>query len=328
MSPSKRAPEEAPARLHIPPIDQIINCANQSFRRLAVMGAVGLLAVGGENLALSNTDPGSFRTDVAQAHGDQHIINLLKQLEHHKPVQPATPEQPVTPIQPSQSSQPKAQHNIHHRGSCTTFRIAANDIYAGSGCANKGTTAEIVDNGHQEKGWVYSAIVSRGVKKCFYVKKGKLPAPANSDPNLISTCRAFYPTLAEQKYTYLKKYNCKFLPGGLQACRSGTFYTPIASTCKRNVVYRNYATKDATPWNADGKAAAGLTEKVKNSEGRLAVSYRVQIKEAKNGNKAGAAVIRGLEESHGWGVMDPSCPKKNKLQGGTPTIQGKSKARR
>lgn len=298
MSTIYRAPERAADGFDVPSIDQIISPQTDRFPRLAVLGSIGLLLVGGY-AALEPSGPPGLKAQPAEAHSQKR------------------------------DKQDDQKSDQHHRRDCTTFRIAPKDIYAGSGCGQEGATAEIVGDGHLEKGWSYSAIVTSGVKKCFFVRQGVLPRPARSDPKLISLCQSYYPKLVESKRTYLTKYNCDFLPPRtndpsevpLQGCRSGTRHTPIVSTCLKNVVFRNYATAEPSPWNADGTATAGFSDKVKDSQGRKAVSYRVKIKDRpRNGHKAGAAVIRGTKKEHGWGLMYPDCPDPHMLRGGVSTL--------
>lgn len=299
MQPNNKAPEGADSDLSRSAIEQIANYAADKLSMLAMAGAVGVLAAG--SCALLEQSNAALKASPVQANGKKHPDENGAKAKTRPP-----------------------------RTDCSTYRVAANDIYAGSGCAKEGATAETVGDGHIEKGWVYSAIVSRGVKKCFFVQRHKFPKPKRSDPLHVASCEGYFINLVMNKYAYLRKYNCRFLPPRtnhpaelpLQGCRSGTTYpyTPIVSKCTKNVVFRNYATADPSPWNADGKARAGFSEEVISSKGREKVSYRVEIKDKpRNGRKGGAAVIRGVSKRHGWGLMYPDCPDQSQLRGGTPT---------
>lgn len=265
-----RAPEGAAGGLNVHLIEQLTAKTMDRLPGLALLGTVGLMALSGY----------AVPSQPAEASDQQHGQQTDHKSEKRKP-----------------------------RKDCTTFRIAPKDIYAGSGCGAEGATAETVGDGHLEKGWSYSAIVTDGVKKCFFVRQGVLPAPSVSDPAQLATCAAFYPKLVEQKRTYLRKFNCDFLATGIQGCRSGTFYTPITADCKDDRVFRNYATVNATPWNADGKAPAGFSQAVKNSQGRKAVSYRVEIKDTGEGGHDGAVVIRSLKKSSRMGRYETAMPR-------------------
>lgn len=299
MQIKNNSPEGADGDLNGSAINQIVHYAAERLSALAVVGTMGMLAAG--SYVLLEQSDSALNASSAQANSKKH--------------------------KDESEAQSKTRPT---RTDCSTYRVAANDIYAGSGCAKEGATAETVGDGHIEKGWVYSAIVSRGVKKCFFVQRNKFPKPKHSDPIHVASCEGYFYNLVMNKYAYLKKYNCRFLPPRtnhpaelpLQGCRSGTTYpyTPIVSKCTKNVVFRNYATADPSPWNADGKARAGFSEEVISSKGREKVSYRVEIKDKpRNGRKGGAAVIRGVSKRHGWGLMYPDCPDQSQLRGGTPT---------
>lgn len=218
------------------------------------------------------------------------------------------------------ASKPPAKH-------CSTFRIRAKDIMAGYGCDEDGARATKVPGYPVEKGWEYSFISINGISKCFYVNKGRLSkhevAPTADQ---IGTCQTYWPILVG--YRFMRKFNCGFLPSGLQGCDGPTGPVPISDNCTNTSVYRNSATDEPSPWNVEGKGNGGFSDRIPRQTLRTYTSYRSEIATSDGEGQAtsedgGAIVVRELGAITGkWGLMRDGCVDEKYRHGGSSTVPG------
>lgn len=216
----------------------------------------------------------------------------------------------------------------------TTIRKKANDIQFGYADAQKGDSAQTVDGGYREKGWVYSAVrlknalirtedgdsYRKDIYKCGFVKEGVLPNKP-SRTGAIGHCRDYLNEFRNNRYAFFKNYNCPEVKPGLEGCRDGTYFSRITEACTQTskkdfpLIYRNFETDEPSPMNVFGTGDGGFRGVIKENR-KTSVRYRAQIRgQSMNGK---AIVVRAPE----WGVMPNECVAADDRSGGTKTIVG------
>lgn len=254
---------------------------NRFMAKVALVASLGALALAG-NTAAKTEDPTHIQPNV--------------QLERVE----------------SQVELPKTESK------CTTIRLDGLYInMSGKTCASEGAKATKVDKGYPRYGWIYSVVYIDGVTKCGYIRPKILPTrkPAK---DAISACRKYLKPIRDG--SYLKDINCGEI-NGVDACESGTFFSPVSENCSSDgIVYKQAATGPKSPWNVFGVKAPRFSRPLTRDK-NTSLSFRTGFEIPRQKNDP-----ISVRSDDGWALAPPNCVEKEHRFGGT--CKGPSKDER